>query len=55
MFDLASLDTKTLSEKGVPMVVVHPKSRGPIMRDDGSKVTITKQVLLPSNNESDAP
>jgi multidrug efflux system membrane fusion protein len=22
---------------------------------DGSKVTITKQVLLPSNNESDAP
>jgi hypothetical protein len=41
MFDLASLDTRTRSEAGVPMTVVHPKTRGPVSRADGTVVTIT--------------
>jgi hypothetical protein len=41
MFDLASLDTRTRSEAGVPLTLVHPKTRGPVTRADGSVVTVT--------------
>jgi hypothetical protein len=41
MFDISSLDTRTRSEAGVPMIVVHPKTRGPVARADGTTVFIT--------------
>jgi hypothetical protein len=41
MFDIASLDTRSRSEEGVPMTLVHPKTRGPVPRADGSTVNIT--------------
>lgn len=40
-FDLASLDTHTLSEAGVPMKMIHPRNRAPVVRSDGALVTIT--------------
>lgn len=39
-FDLADVAT-VRSDDGVPMTVVHPKSRQPITHDDGSLMTIT--------------
>lgn len=40
-FDLADFDTYTHAEKGVPMPLVHPKTRAPVLRDDKVPVTIT--------------
>jgi len=40
-FDLAALDTKTLSEQGMPMPIIHPRTRTPIMNEDGTPLTIT--------------
>jgi hypothetical protein len=40
-FDLASLDTQTLSESGVAMPIVHPRTRVALLRDDKTPVTLT--------------
>lgn len=48
-FDLAALETSTLSEQGVPMELIHPKTRMRILREDGEPVTIT---LLGSNSNA---
>ena len=47
-FDLASLDTRTRSEQGVAMEIIHPKTRAPVLREDGRPVTIT---LLGANSD----
>jgi hypothetical protein len=40
-FDLASFDTRTASERGVPMPLLHPRSAAPLTNADGSAVSIT--------------
>lgn len=40
-FDLASLDTLTLSEEGMPMPLINPRTRTPIRNEDGTPLTIT--------------
>lgn len=39
--DLADLDTQTRAERGVPMPVVHPVTREPIIGADGNQWTVT--------------
>lgn len=39
-FDIAQLDTRTRAISGVDMPIVHPRSGAPILRSDGSPVTI---------------
>ena len=39
-FDIASLDTLTLSERGVPMTVVNPKTAMPVLDTAGKPVVI---------------
>ena len=48
MFDLAQFDTRTLSEKGVEMPVLNPKTGSPFLDDKFKPVTIT---LLGPNGE----
>jgi len=48
MFDLAKLDTRTLSEEGVAMPISHPRTGSPILDDAGKPVTVT---LLGPNSE----
>ena len=40
-FDIACLDTYTRSQSGTDMTVTNPRSNAPMLRDDGSPVTIT--------------
>jgi len=40
-FDLASLDTRTRAQSGVPMQLIHPRDRGPVRTDAGELVTVT--------------
>ena len=48
MFDIAKLDTRTMSEKGMPMQVRNPTTAAPMLDDAGKPVTIT---LLGRNSE----
>jgi hypothetical protein len=48
-FDLAYLDTLTLSEAGVEMPVIHPRTNKQLVRADGAGVYIK---LLGSNSET---
>lgn len=41
MFDMADFDTLTHSEAGMPMAVLNPRSKRPVLNDDGNAVTIT--------------
>lgn len=41
MFDVASLDTSVKSEAGVAMPILHPRTGAPMLRADGTPVTIT--------------
>lgn len=41
MFDLNSLDTLTRSQTGTDMPVTHPRTRAPILQDNGQPHTIT--------------
>lgn len=40
MFDLATLDTKTRSDQGVDMPIIHPGSKQPLRDDEGQPITI---------------
>ncbi|WP_029311616.1 hypothetical protein [Acidiphilium angustum] len=40
-FDLAQLDTYSLSEAGVPMELIHPGTLAPITDDDGDIVSVS--------------
>lgn len=41
MFDISTLDTLTLSEEGVEMPVIHPRTKEPVLGSDGRQITIT--------------
>ncbi len=49
MFDIATLDTLTLSEEGVPMPVAHPKTRKALIGSNGTPITVT---LLGKNSDT---
>ena len=49
MFDIAKLDTLTLAEEGVPMPVVHPRTREPVKDNAGKPITVT---LLGKNSDT---
>lgn len=40
-FDLADYETRTKSESGAPMPLLHPRTIAPLTNDDGSPTTIT--------------
>lgn len=40
-FDIIELDTKTLGDQGLPMPLLHLRTREPIIDDEGMPVTIT--------------
>lgn len=40
-FDIASMDTRSKSEAGVAMPILHPKTLAPILNSDNKPVTIT--------------
>jgi hypothetical protein len=48
-FDLATLETSTKSELGVPLEVIHPRTQTPVLNDAGEPITIT---LLGRNSEA---
>lgn len=41
MFDIIELDTKTLGDQGLPMPLLHLRTRDPLLDSDGKSVTIT--------------
>ncbi len=49
MFDIASIETLTLSEEGVPMNVIHPKTKQALKDEEGKLITIT---LLGKNSDT---
>ncbi len=49
MFDISKLETLTRSEEGVAMKVIHPRSREPVLGEDGKVITIT---LLGKNSDA---
>lgn len=51
-FDIAQLDTRTRSEAGQPMELLHPRSGAPILGADKKPVTIT--LLGPNSEKSRA-
>ena len=51
-FDVSQLDTRTLSEAGVPMPIKHPRTNAPILGKDGKPVTIT--LLGPNSAKAKA-
>jgi hypothetical protein len=48
-FDIATLDTRTRSEAGVPMQILHPSTKRPIYNDANQPVTVT---LLGRNSDA---
>ena len=50
MFDVSSFDTRTASEAGVAMEILHPKTGLPMMDAAGAKITIT--LMGPSSAKS---
>ena len=52
MFDVASLDTRTLSEAGVAMPILNPRNQQPMLDSAGNPVTVT--LLGPNSEKSKA-
>jgi hypothetical protein len=48
MFDISKLDTLSLSQEGVEMPVVNPRTKEPVRGSDGKVITIT---LLGKNSD----